>query len=292
MLIAATPVATAFAPRQSLTGPTPAQPAFDLGQTALPAGDTPGPDVLPGDTPQEEDPEGIWDNGGTEDLTLQDPFPSPIAVPTAPDAESTGTEGTTDIAGDGTTTEISAADPAMRDLTTDTDPATALLDMSCDPAVADIPLGEIATPPTDLPDAAAPNPTPPARPDPAMTEKAAEPARQQAEAAIHAALEHMQPDDAEDLGRIHISLHRDGDDWRVTVSADNPETLDLMRRHADQLQQDLARQGFEGAQLDFSDWGDGERDRSEPRHGGNTAPSAHYTHTPESSATTGLDLRL
>lgn len=130
----------------------------------------------------------------------------------------------------------------------------------------------------------------------AAPEAAREAARKQAEAVVHAKAETLTRDSvAEDQGRVHVTLHRDGDDWRVVVSADNPATLDLMRRHADQLQQDLAQQGFGGAQLDFSDWT--EPDTPEPPPDtGHAAPApraeiAHYTHSPLLPSS-GLDLRL
>jgi hypothetical protein len=43
----------------------------------------------------------------------------------------------------------------------------------------------------------------------------------------------------------------------VTIQADRPETLDLMRRNIDQLAQDLAAAGYEGAEFSFGDEGQG-----------------------------------
>lgn len=146
-------------------------------------------------------------------------------------------------------------------------------------------------------DAAQPGPTPALEVDSPDTPNAELPRR--AEAAVHAMLDRTGPQSdtstPEDLGRVQVTLHRDGDDWRVVVSADNPETLDLMRRHADQLQQDLAQQGLAGAHLDFSDWSEAEADAPLPDRAGHEAdappPVARYAHQPHLPAS-GLDLRL
>ncbi|MDB6452498.1 flagellar hook-length control protein FliK [Falsirhodobacter sp. 20TX0035] len=162
------------------------------------------------------------------------------------------------------------------------------------PASAELPL-DVPQVPADPPAAPAPPPTT----DPLRTGQdaaAPEPARKQAEAVVHAHADALSRDTgADDQGRVHVTLHRDGDDWRVVVSSDNPATLDLMRRHADQLQQDLAQQGFGGAQLDFSDWAEPPAPEPPPETEGSTfaprAEVAHYTHSPLLPSS-GLDLRL
>ncbi len=62
--------------------------------------------------------------------------------------------------------------------------------------------------------------------------------------------------DPPELGRVTISFDRDGAEMvRAVISADTPETLDLMRRHADVLQRALEEQGFDGLDLHFADKG-------------------------------------
>ncbi len=69
----------------------------------------------------------------------------------------------------------------------------------------------------------------------------------------------------EELGRLHMTISQDAGDVRVMVSADRPETLDLMRRHADQLMSELRGAGFSGATLQFSQGGSGGFARSQPQ---------------------------
>ncbi|MDP3960970.1 MAG: flagellar hook-length control protein FliK [Pseudorhodobacter sp.] len=61
----------------------------------------------------------------------------------------------------------------------------------------------------------------------------------------------------EELGRLRMSLQPEGDGMRVLLSAERPETIDLMRRHADQLAQEFRQAGFSGATLSFGQWGAG-----------------------------------
>lgn len=55
----------------------------------------------------------------------------------------------------------------------------------------------------------------------------------------------------QDLGRLHFDIRHSGDEIRILVSAERPETLDTLRRHADQILQDLRQAGFAGAGLGF-----------------------------------------
>lgn len=123
--------------------------------------------------------------------------------------------------------------------------------------------------------------------------QAPDPPRRPAEAVVQARVEALAPDaPADDTGRVQVTLHQEGEEWRVVVSADNPITLDLMRRHADQLQQDLAQQGFTGAQLDFSEWSEPRPPEPADADYPVTAPTvATYTHGPRPIGS-GLDLRL
>ncbi|WP_425409249.1 flagellar hook-length control protein FliK [Hyphococcus sp.] len=60
--------------------------------------------------------------------------------------------------------------------------------------------------------------------------------------------------DPPELGRVLINFEGDGAELvRAVISADTPETLDLMRRHADAFQRALQEQGFEGLDLTFAE---------------------------------------
>jgi hypothetical protein len=79
----------------------------------------------------------------------------------------------------------------------------------------------------------------------------------------------------EELGRIFISMTPDGDQMRMTLSADRAETLDLLRRNADQLWSEMQDEGFSGGSLDF-DWHG--QDRAQP------APKEKAAATPDLDA--------
>lgn len=59
----------------------------------------------------------------------------------------------------------------------------------------------------------------------------------------------------EELGRVKFQIHQQGDTVRVVLSVERPETLDLIRRHGDQLLQEFRQAGFSGATLSFGQWG-------------------------------------
>ena len=62
--------------------------------------------------------------------------------------------------------------------------------------------------------------------------------------------------DPPELGRVMIRFEGDGGELvRAVISADTPETLDLMRRNADAFQKSLTEQGFEGLDLEFAEHG-------------------------------------
>lgn len=70
--------------------------------------------------------------------------------------------------------------------------------------------------------------------------------------------------DPEELGQVSISLRSEGDALMVRVMAERPETLDLLRRNADQLLQDLRNSGFRDAQMAFGSSGEGARGGQHP----------------------------
>ena len=56
----------------------------------------------------------------------------------------------------------------------------------------------------------------------------------------------------EELGRLQMTIQTSGDQLTLAIAADRPETLDLLRRHADQLSQELRQAGFAQPTLSFS----------------------------------------
>ena len=104
----------------------------------------------------------------------------------------------------------------------------------------------------------------------------------------------------EELGRLTISIKHDGDFVRVTVIADRPETLDLMRRHGGDLVADLRQAGFSGASLSFGQGGQGgqprfataetaTKDQSTSQH---LPPETKLTAPNRSRKGSGMDLRF
>jgi len=58
-----------------------------------------------------------------------------------------------------------------------------------------------------------------------------------------------------ELGRVRFALATGPDQLQVTLHVERPETLDLLRRHANELRQELRDAGFGGASLSFSSSG-------------------------------------
>ena len=68
----------------------------------------------------------------------------------------------------------------------------------------------------------------------------------------------------EELGHVKFQIHQQGDSVRITLSAERPETLDLLRRHSDQLLQEFRQSGFSQASLSFGQWGQQQRSAPPP----------------------------
>ena len=102
----------------------------------------------------------------------------------------------------------------------------------------------------------------------------------------------------EELGRVRFQIHPGENGLVVQVAADRPETLDLMRRHLDQLARDFAEAGYEGASFSFGgDASDNQGDTSGSRLGsdGETQPgdAADVARAPQQKAPSeGLDIRI
>lgn len=61
-----------------------------------------------------------------------------------------------------------------------------------------------------------------------------------------------------ELGSLRIALSRDAHGLVVTLTAERPEALDLLRRHMDLLRQDLVAQGEAGVRVDVAGAGSGD----------------------------------
>lgn len=105
----------------------------------------------------------------------------------------------------------------------------------------------------------------------------------------------------QELGHLRMSLMQDGEVVRVLLTAERPETIELMRRHADQLVQEFRQAGFLGATLSFGQWGSGGGGAQPVPQAGPPAPEIPETAglpAPQSpgpqlaQSASGLDLRL
>ncbi|MEM0947072.1 MAG: flagellar hook-length control protein FliK [Pseudomonadota bacterium] len=105
----------------------------------------------------------------------------------------------------------------------------------------------------------------------------------------------------EELGRVSLTLNTQDGVLTVQVSAERPETLDLLRRHVDLLTQEAHAAGFEDVAFGFSDRG-GSGDAAHRHASGEPAKSdrsrdvAVPAQTPQvyrsRADVSGLDLRL
>ena len=103
----------------------------------------------------------------------------------------------------------------------------------------------------------------------------------------------------EELGRLRITLSQEGDVLRVIVQAERGETLDLLRRNADVLMQEIRSCGFSGGSFSFSGWGGAQGDpASQTAPPASAAPPRDAPHPAQrpapapSAPHAGLDLRL
>lgn len=104
----------------------------------------------------------------------------------------------------------------------------------------------------------------------------------------------------EELGNLRFDIQRHGHHLQFVLSADRPETLDLMRRHLPELLAELRQAGIDSSSFSFSGWSEGRQpareDRPVPAGGHMLAenPSSVPVTAPriETPKQTGLDLRL
>ncbi len=68
-----------------------------------------------------------------------------------------------------------------------------------------------------------------------------------------------------ELGQLRFEIHHRGDQVQIILSAERPETLDLLRRNSEQLLADFRNAGFAGASLAFGGWGAGQNAGANPQ---------------------------
>ena len=101
----------------------------------------------------------------------------------------------------------------------------------------------------------------------------------------------------EELGRVKLSISAAENTITVNVMAERPETLDLMRRHIEQLAKEFETLGYQDIKFAFAEG------QNDPHHAGqnHTGPADTNPDTPGETAqdtpitltpATGLDLRL
>ncbi|MEO7382987.1 MAG: flagellar hook-length control protein FliK [Paracoccaceae bacterium] len=98
-----------------------------------------------------------------------------------------------------------------------------------------------------------------------------------------------------ELGRVRFALITAGHQLQVTLSVERPETLDLLRRHADDLRAEFRAAGFDAASLSFGHWGQNKSD-DQPQTATEFTEPADVS-PPQAAprmraASTGLDLLL
>lgn len=108
----------------------------------------------------------------------------------------------------------------------------------------------------------------------------------------------------EELGRLRFEMIQDGDQMKVVLSAEHPETLDLIRKNADQLLNEFKQAGFSNASLSFGQWSQGSSNPSKSltvqgrfdQDGEvidvSQEPARHPHRSAGQSSASGLDLRL
>lgn len=100
----------------------------------------------------------------------------------------------------------------------------------------------------------------------------------------------------EELGTLRFEIHRQGDDLNIVMSAERPETLDLMRRNLPDLMAELKQAGVSGGTLSFGQWADRGQEKAQTafatRAEGEAPPSPPPPISTKPRSSRGLDLRL
>nr|WP_269800946.1 flagellar hook-length control protein FliK [Albibacillus kandeliae] len=108
----------------------------------------------------------------------------------------------------------------------------------------------------------------------------------------------------EELGRVHMTLSTRDTGLVLVVNADRADTLDLMRRHIDQLGQEFRRMGYQDIGFEFGQSGsEGRSERASDHVNGLLDDAIATSEVPEivvpraatrpsGAGSAGLDLRL
>ena len=105
----------------------------------------------------------------------------------------------------------------------------------------------------------------------------------------------------EALGRLHFDMRPEGTGLAITLSAERPETLDLMRRNLPELLAELKQAGVQAGTLSFGAWSEGRHAPTPDNPYPEPEPASHpeaapLPATPQRRATLarpqGMDLRL
>ncbi len=102
--------------------------------------------------------------------------------------------------------------------------------------------------------------------------------------------------DPQELGQVRMVLSSQEQSLTLVMSAERPETLDLMRRHIDQLAQEFHEMGYTDLNFSFTEQ-DGAADQQGASPGSQTQPSEATPPEPQPQVlalgmTGGLDIRL
>ncbi|MGI3184778.1 flagellar hook-length control protein FliK [Nioella aestuarii] len=105
--------------------------------------------------------------------------------------------------------------------------------------------------------------------------------------------------DPPELGSIRVSVSRGPEGMILHLQAEQPESLELLRRHGNALMQELQRQGLDHAGYSFSGSAGGGQDRSQggsalipPEDIVQDHPNRPPTTPPVITGASGLDIRL
>ncbi|WP_407493724.1 flagellar hook-length control protein FliK [Pseudooceanicola sp. MF1-13] len=104
----------------------------------------------------------------------------------------------------------------------------------------------------------------------------------------------------EELGRVRMQVTAVDQSVTLTITAERPETLDLLRRHIDQLAQDYKSQGFTDVRFDFAtDGGEGDaatngqgQTERNDLTGFGAEPEQTTQDAPTLASVDGLDIRI
>ena len=102
----------------------------------------------------------------------------------------------------------------------------------------------------------------------------------------------------EELGKVKISMSQVEGVMSVSIIADRPETLDLLRRNIDMLNRDFEQMGFDDVSFDFEAASDASTDEQAPDGADTQGEGVSYMSdaslppAPLETATQGVDIRI